>query len=157
MKTIDKKYSRAHGPPTNTKCEFCHSRISFGGPFYSQPIHDLEFVQSLLNSLDNPELGELKTSKRIRGILSVISEELPECPLYISLDATASLLKLSVPSLVTFRSAILNAGYNVSLSHCHPLSIKTDAPTSVIWDLFQGNRSLRYLSVHRYHSLNFLV
>jgi tRNA (guanine26-N2/guanine27-N2)-dimethyltransferase len=58
--------------------------------------------------------------------------------LYLSLDATASLLKLSVPSLVMFRSAILNAGYCVSLSHCHPLSIKTDAPMSVIWDLFQG-------------------
>lgn len=138
MKSAEKKYSRAHGPPTDTKCEFCHSRFSFGGPLYSEPIHDLEFVQSLLTSLDNPELGELKTEKRIRGILSVISEELPNCPLYLSLDATASVLKLSVPSLVTFRSAILNAGYNVSLSHCYPLSIKTDAPMSVIWDLFQG-------------------
>jgi tRNA (guanine26-N2/guanine27-N2)-dimethyltransferase len=98
----------------------------------------LDFVQSLLTSLDNPELGELKTEKRIRGILSVISEELPNYPLYLSLDATASLLKLSVPSLVMFRSAILNAGYCVSLSHCYPLSIKTDAPMSVIWVLFQG-------------------
>lgn len=138
MKTVEKRYLRAPGPPTDTKCEFCHSRLNFGGPLYSQPIHDLEFVQSLLSSLDNPEYGELKTEKRIRGILSVISEELPNCPLYLSLDATASLLKLSVPSLVMFRSAILNAGYCVSLSHCHPLSIKTDAPMSVIWDLFQG-------------------
>lgn len=139
MKSMEKKYSRVHGPPTNTQCEYCHSRLNFGGPLYSQPIHDLEFVQSLLTSLDNPELGELKTEKRIRGILSVISEELPDIPLYLSLDATASTLKLSVPSLVMFRSAILNAGYSVSLSHCYPLSIKTDAPTSVIWDLFQGN------------------
>lgn len=138
MKSVEKRYSRAHGPPTDTKCEFCHSRLSFGGPLYSEPIHDLEFVQSLLTSLDNPELGELNTEKRIRGILSVISEELPNCPLYLSLDATASILKLSVPSLVMFRSAILNAGYCVSLSHCYPLSIKTDAPMSVIWDLFQG-------------------
>lgn len=138
MNSVDHKYSRAHGPPTNTKCEFCNSRLIIGGPFYSQPIHDLDFVQSLLHSLDNPELGELKTEKRIRGILSVISEELPNCPLYWGLDATASVLKLSVPSLIIFRSAILNAGYEVSLSHCHPLSIKTDAPPSVIWDLFQG-------------------
>jgi len=138
LKTLGKIFSRASGPPTDAKCEFCHSRLNFGGPLYSQPIHDLDFVQSLLSSLDNPELGELKTEKRIRGILSVISEELPNCPLYLSLDATASLLKLSVPSLVMFRSAILNAGYCVSLSHCYPLSIKTDAPMSVIWDLFQG-------------------
>ncbi|XP_046441270.1 tRNA (guanine(26)-N(2))-dimethyltransferase-like [Daphnia pulex] len=143
-KTLGKIFSRASGPPTDAKCEFCHSRLNFGGPLYSQPIHDLDFVQSLLTSLDNPELGELKTEKRIRGILSVISEELPNYPLYLSLDATASLLKLSVPSLVMFRSAILNAGYCVSLSHCYPLSIKTDAPMSVIWDLFQGFAKKQY-------------
>jgi tRNA G26 N,N-dimethylase Trm1 len=60
---------RAHGPPTSPECEFCHGRLLLGGPFYSQPIHDLEFVQSILCSLDNPENGALKTEKRIRGVL----------------------------------------------------------------------------------------
>lgn len=138
MKVVDGKFSRVHGPPTTSECEFCHSRMNFGGPFYSQPIHDLNFVESLLANLDNPEFGELKTEKRIRGILNVISEELPDVPLYFGLDMAASVVKLSVPSLVMFRSAILNAGYRVSLSHCNPLSIKTDAPMSFIWDIFQG-------------------
>ena len=51
-------------------------------------------------------------------------------------------ISISVPPLVDFRSAILNAGYRVSFSHCHPLSIKTDAPPSVIWDLLQGKHFL---------------
>lgn len=36
-----------------------------------------------------------------------------------------------------FRSAILNAGFRVSYTHMHKTSIKTDAPTSVIWDLMR--------------------
>lgn len=108
---------RAHGPPTSPECEFCHGRLLLGGPFYSQPIHDLEFVQSILCSLDNPENGALKTEKRIRGVLrlfffflvqcahtvllilmftieSVIEEELPDIPFYYVLDFLASLVKL---------------------------------------------------------------
>ncbi len=46
--------------------------------------------------------------------------------------------------MMDFRSAILNAGYRVSLSHCYPSSIKTDAPPSVIWDLFQGAAKRQY-------------
>ena len=32
-----------------------------------------------------------------------------------------------------FRSALLNAGYEVSLSHAAPNSVKTDAPNEVLW------------------------
>lgn len=56
----------------------------------------------------------------------------------------ASFLKLSVPPQLDFRSAILNAGYRVSLSHCYPHSIKTDAPPSVVWDLFSGVAKRQY-------------
>lgn len=35
--------------------------------------------------------------------------------------------------ILCFRSAFLNAGYRVSLSHCAKDSIKTDAPSSFMW------------------------
>lgn len=140
MKKTDTKFIRTHGPPTGPTCDLCHSRLTVGGPLYSEPIHDMEFVQAMLDNLDHPETGNLKTAKRIKGILTVVSEELPDVPLYYCLDHLASILKLSVPALVKFRSAILHAGYRVSLSHCHTNSIKTDAPMSVIWDLFQGRQ-----------------
>lgn len=35
-------------------------------------------------------------------------------------------------------SAILNAGYKVSGSHCAPQAVKTDAPSNVMWDLVRG-------------------
>jgi hypothetical protein len=35
-------------------------------------------------------------------------------------------------------SAILNAGYKVSGSHCSPKAIKTNAPSSVVWDILRA-------------------
>ncbi|GBM11453.1 hypothetical protein AVEN_212553-1, partial [Araneus ventricosus] len=35
-------------------------------------------------------------------------------------------------------SAVLNAGYQVSLSHTSPTSLKTDAPPEVIWDIMRA-------------------
>lgn len=35
------------------------------------------------------------------------------------------------------RSALLNAGYRVSLSHCKSNSVKTDAPQCFIWDVLR--------------------
>jgi len=34
-------------------------------------------------------------------------------------------------------SALLNAGYKVSYSHANQNSIKTDAPTEVVWDVLR--------------------
>lgn len=35
------------------------------------------------------------------------------------------------------RSAILNLGYQVSLSHVMPNSIKTNCPNNILWDIFR--------------------
>jgi len=42
-------------------------------------------------------------------------------------------MKVSCPALLTFRSAFLNAGYKVSISHCNPRAIKSDAPVTFFW------------------------
>merc|ERR1711935_696403 len=39
-----------------------------------------------------------------------------------------------------FRSAFLNAGYRVSLSHAHKGAVKTDAPPEFIWDMIRAYR-----------------
>jgi len=38
---------------------------------------------------------------------------------------------------VKFKSAIISQNYRVSISHCEPNSIKTDAPMSVVWDILR--------------------
>ena len=36
-----------------------------------------------------------------------------------------------------YRSAILNQGYRVSISHANANAIKTDAPHHVLWDIMR--------------------
>lgn len=51
----------------------------------------------------------------------------------MTLPEMASFLRISVPPLEKLRSALLNAGYLVSGSHCDPNAIKTTAPSKFLW------------------------
>lgn len=119
-------------------CEHCESRYHFGGPIYTAPIHDFEFVERLYELIQSDPFRKLETNTRIFGMLSVIREELPDIPLYYTLDHLCSVLKLQCIQIVKFRSALLNAGYRVSFSHANKTSIKTDAPAQVLWDILKS-------------------
>lgn len=41
------------------------------------------------------------------------------------------------PSLLVPRSALLHAGFRVSLSHACKNAVKTDAPSSALWDIMR--------------------
>ncbi|XP_075715233.1 tRNA (guanine(26)-N(2))-dimethyltransferase [Rhinoderma darwinii] len=129
------KYSAGTGPPVGTSCEFCHQKHQVGGPIWVEPLHDVTFVQRVLAASErNPK--RFKTSDRIEGMLSMATEEL-NIPLYYTLDNLSSTVRCNTPSLLQFRSALLHAGYKVSLSHACQNAIKTDAPPSVLWDIMR--------------------
>ncbi|XP_020298682.1 probable tRNA (guanine(26)-N(2))-dimethyltransferase [Pseudomyrmex gracilis] len=127
-------YSLPNAPPVDQSCKHCQHQLHMGGPIWLGPLHNERFVSELLCNLDKMELG---TSKRIEGVLSVIHEELDD-PLYYSMDRLMSVAKCDSPSILTFRSALLNAGYSVSYSHASRTSIKTNAPNDVIWDIVRA-------------------
>ncbi|XP_028998416.1 tRNA (guanine(26)-N(2))-dimethyltransferase isoform X2 [Betta splendens] len=130
------KYSAATGPPVGPECEHCGQRHQLGGPIWAEPIHDLAFVQRVLSAVSgNP--ARLGTSKRIEGVLSMVTEELEDVPLYYTVDSLSSTIHCNTPPLLQFRSALLHAGYRVSLSHACKNAIKTDAPPAAIWDLMR--------------------
>ncbi|XP_066449801.1 tRNA (guanine(26)-N(2))-dimethyltransferase isoform X2 [Eleutherodactylus coqui] len=129
------KFSAGTGPPIGTSCEFCHQKHQVGGPIWAEPLHDVPFIQKVLSALErNPK--RFNTSDRIEGMLSMATEEL-NIPLYYTLDTLSSTVHCNTPSLLQFRSALLHAGYKVSLSHACKNAIKTDAPPSVIWDIMR--------------------
>lgn len=129
------KHSAGCGPPVGMNCEFCRQRHQVGGPIWAEALHDKEFVQRVLSASErNPK--RFGTSERIEGMLSVVTEEL-DIPLYYTLDNLSSTIRCSTPGLLPFRSALLHAGYKVSLSHACQNAIKTDAPPSVIWDIMR--------------------
>uniref|UniRef100_A0A3Q2T8Y3 tRNA (guanine(26)-N(2))-dimethyltransferase n=1 Tax=Fundulus heteroclitus TaxID=8078 RepID=A0A3Q2T8Y3_FUNHE len=130
------KYSAATGPPVGPDCEHCGQRHQLGGPIWAEAIHDLEFVQKVLAAVSgNP--SRFGTSKRIEGMLSMVTEELEDVPLYYTVDSLSSTIHCNTPSLLQFRSALLHAGHKVSLSHACKNGVKTDAPPGVIWDIMR--------------------
>lgn len=132
-----KKYPPGTGPPVDKKCDQCGSVFRLGGPIWSDPLHDKAFVQDLLAEVADSPPGMYRTKERIKGLLTVVSEEVPDAPLYHVLDSVCSTLHCDTPSMLALRSAILDQGYRVSLSHANPKAIKTDAPQSVFWDIMR--------------------
>ncbi|XP_021487895.1 tRNA (guanine(26)-N(2))-dimethyltransferase isoform X1 [Meriones unguiculatus] len=130
------KFSVACGPPVPPECEHCGQRHQLGGPMWAEPIHDLDFVGRVLEAVTtNP--GRFHTSKRIQGVLSVVTEELPDVPLYYTLDQLSSTIHCNTPRLLQLRSALLHAGFRVSLSHACKNAVKTDAPPAALWDIMR--------------------
>lgn len=131
------KYCLPIVPSVTERCEHCNNRYHFGGPIYTAGIHSTSFVDRLIK-LAKSEPTKLETNDRIYGMLSVIQEELFDIPLYYSLDHLCSVLKLQCIPVIKFRSALLNAGYKVSFSHACKTSIKTNAPSKVLWDILRN-------------------
>ncbi|XP_051239722.1 tRNA (guanine(26)-N(2))-dimethyltransferase isoform X3 [Dicentrarchus labrax] len=130
------KYSPATGPPVGPECEHCGQRHQLGGPIWAEPIHNLPFVQKVLSAVSgNP--SRFGTSKRIEGMLSMVTEELEDVPLYYTVDSLSSTIHCNTPPLLQFRSALLHAGHRVSLAHACKNAIKTDAPPAVLWDIMR--------------------
>lgn len=130
------KHSVSQGPPVNINCEHCGHRHVLGGPVWTAPIHDQSFVQNLCKSVQKqPKL--FGTSKRMIGILSVLSEELADSPLYYHVDRLCQIFSVKPMKRKDLWSAILNAGYKVSSSHAAKSTMKTNAPPHFIWDIMK--------------------
>ncbi|XP_024085429.1 probable tRNA (guanine(26)-N(2))-dimethyltransferase isoform X2 [Cimex lectularius] len=129
-------------------CPHCQHGYQMGGPIWTGVLHDQAFVSKVIQLVDNkPE--RFNTSKRILGMLSTIYHELIDIPLYYVIDALCAVVHCVVMPSMTFRSALLNAGYSVSESHAAPNSIKTDAPTSFIWKVIRHWVKLNPISEKR--------
>jgi tRNA (guanine26-N2/guanine27-N2)-dimethyltransferase len=74
-----------YGPSTVdtfSTCSICKSCVQIGGPFYSDPIHNQEFVGKMLNRvIYNTEA--FGTWERMVGMLVMISEENSEMFYYV--------------------------------------------------------------------------
>jgi len=106
------------------------------GPIWSAPLHDPTAVSQLLK-LVQADKAAFPGYDKVHALLTAVSEELPDVPLYDSLHSLCSLLKCTPPPSVLVRSALINAGYRVSGTHASPLGLKTDAPAGVLWDILR--------------------
>ncbi|KAM3392169.1 hypothetical protein ACQJBY_013359 [Aegilops geniculata] len=123
-------------PTVPQECSECGGKFVMGGPIWSDPIHDRDWATSILSNI-RATSGLYQAYAKISAILTSVSEELPNAPLFVSLHSICATLKCTNPTMVMFHSAIRNAGYQISGSHADPLALKTDAPMSVIWDIMR--------------------
>ena len=77
-------------------------------------------------------------------------------------------MKCIVPPLLDVHSAVLNAGFQVSISHTCPTAVKTNAPAELIWDIFkewikknpvknvENPAALKVLESPQIHAINFM-
>lgn len=124
-----------------SKCPETGGNMKLGGPFWTDPIHHQEIVDELLSRIENPVphtndfTNPPSTAPRINGILASISEELKDVPFHYNISDLASTVRIAVPNMTDFNSALINAGYRVSQFHREPLAVKTDAPDNIVWDV----------------------
>merc|ERR1712168_127570 len=132
-----KKYKPGDGPVVGEKCKECGFGFKIGGPLWSEPIHNLSFVDGLLASIQADGRECYKTFDRMGGVLTVMSEELSDQPLYLVLDHLCNIIHCGTPPQAAFRSALIHAGYKVSSTHANESGFKTNAPHSVVWDILR--------------------
>jgi len=96
-------YTVGYGPVVGQNCEHCGGRHAFCGPIWSAAIHDIDFVRRVHNSVVNDGSLFPNTRQRIDGILSVVSEELQDHPLYYVGDALCSTLHCTSPGFIPLR------------------------------------------------------
>ena len=98
-------YTVGSGPPVSMTCDHCGGRHAFCGPIWSAPIHDVDFVGRVRSRVLNDGSLFPNTRQRIDGILSVVSEELQDQPLYYVGDDLCSILHCTSPGFIPVRYA----------------------------------------------------
>lgn len=131
---------------------------------YGGPLHNPEFIKRVLAQLKNEDRETYPTMERIEGMLHTALEEItfgvenrtsrgkePERldplipkadaamldhhPFFFTTSSVSRVIHCSAPPTAAIRGALRHAGFRVTMSHCRPGSIKTDASWRDIWHI----------------------
>ena len=142
--------SKFHPPncEVDSHCPLCGSQYRLGGPIFNGALHDHVFIQKAIDRLTQLYVTkdpvavaashyQCSTHSILLGLLTAMQEEVPS-PLYYSFHGVTSSLRLTAPKYQEIASALRHAGYTQSQCHCDPLALKTNAPGSVVFDIFRA-------------------
>lgn len=131
---------------------------------YGGPLHNPEFVKRVLAQLKDADRETYPTMDRIEGMLHTALEEitfgvgdkpgkgnetqsvdalipkadpaiLDHHPFFFTTSSVSRVVHCSAPPTAAVRGALRHAGFKVSMSHCRPGSIKTDASWRDVWHI----------------------
>ncbi|KAJ0894155.1 putative tRNA (guanine(26)-N(2))-dimethyltransferase [Helianthus annuus] len=117
------RYLPGFGPVVPQECSDCGKKYNMGGPIWSDPIHDQDWVSSILADVKAMK-NRFPAFDKISAVLTTISEELPDVPLFLSLHNLCGTLKCTSRQQSYSDQAVINAGYRISGTHVNPFGIK---------------------------------
>ncbi|CAH0490087.1 unnamed protein product [Peronospora farinosa] len=129
-------YHASRGPVVGQQCDQCQGKYKMAGPIWSAPLHSRDIVLKIRDRVEKSTL-EFPTKPRLHGLLTTLSEELIDAPLYYTLPGLSKVLHCTNPRMSQIQGAIRHAGYEVSQFHKVPDAIKTTAPNDVLWDIMR--------------------
>ncbi|CAO2648140.1 Nn.00g090620.m01.CDS01 [Neocucurbitaria sp. VM-36] len=159
------KHGFAQGPSADQHCQHCGFKTHLSGPMYGGPLHNVGFIERVLAQLNDVDRETYPTADRIEGMLHTALEEItfgskleksngtqktqvldpliPKAdpaeidhhPFFFIPSSIAKIVHCSAPPLAALRGALRHAGFRVTMSHCKPGSIKTDASWKDIWHI----------------------
>jgi len=150
--TYGKRGRKVYQPtriPEGGVCGETGGPFKVAGPCWLGPLHDLEVVEEAVRRLElpsnegttksekNPIVHPFARSAPLHGLLTSVTEELPDVPLYYTVPNLCKTVRCEAVPLKLFRAALHNAGYRSSAYHKEPEAIKTDAPPEVVWDVIR--------------------
>lgn len=103
-KLIKTEKGRKYGPfqmKMKEICDICSRTTHIAGPFYSDSLHNRVFVLKMMHHVANHE-KQYGTWERMAGMISVISEELSDCPFYFVLPKMCNVIHCQTPPLPNF-------------------------------------------------------
>lgn len=159
------KHGFAQAPTADQHCQHCGFKTHLSGPMYGGPLHNVGFIERVLAQLNEVDRETYPTMDRIQGMLHTAMEEItygsktqksngaqktevldpiiPKMdpaeiehhPFFIVPGSVAKIIHVSAPPVAALRGALRHAGFRVTMSHCKPGSIKTDASWTDIWHI----------------------
>lgn len=139
--------------------------VQLSGPMYGGPLHNVGFIERILAQLNEVDRKTYPTIDRIEGMLHTALEEITfgarpkdsskakepkqldplipkgdpaevdHHPFFFIPSALARALHCQALPLAAMRGALRKAGYEVTMSHCKPGSVRTTAPWAAIWHI----------------------
>ena len=156
------KHGFAAGPSADEHCRHCGTKTHIVGPMHGGPLHNVGFVERVLAQLNEVDRKTYPTTDRIEGMLRTALEEItfgvkqkdekskqmldpliPKAdpaeidhhPFFFIPSSVSRVVHCSAPPTAALRGALRHAGFRVTMSHCKPGSIKTDASWTDIWHI----------------------
>ena len=136
---MDGPNRKANRFESSSSCPECNGALSIGGPMYLGSLSDEKFVNDCFSAVENEshEFPGITSWAKIKALLFGLQSELPDVPLFYSLAGLAGVMKVSPPKLRVFQFFLERLGYRAGGSHRTPNVIKTNAPSSVVYDLMR--------------------